>query len=717
MNGRTNIDKNSKKGFGNKPGYWQKRRQNSKKKAAARQSLVDEYRIKAEELLKDYNCEVDERVWERIQQEAISKASSSFSNDRFSLYGMRVKKGDIFKSRYYKDAVTADNYEDFVDNVYAESDELIDLALDGDGILARYIAFRLMKYDRDLREMSDGFKGIYRETFAEVLCGKLSMSDIPKSLSARLGHYFSKKRIEKLLSRNQNFELIAKEAIKKDAQNRVIEKHILESIPDNYIELYPEAREIERHFVLHVGPTNSGKTHDALEELRMAPSGIYLAPLRLLACEVKDRLNEAGTPCDLRTGEEKETYEDARHMASTIEMLDTSRYYDVAVIDEGQMINDTQRGGSWTAAILGVCASIVHVCMAEFAKDIVIDLIEECSDTYEIINHRRQTKLKFDSEDFEFPDSVADGDALIVFSKRDVLSCAAVLQKSGINCSVVYGALPYDARKSEVGRFLSGETKVIVATDAIGMGMNLPIRRVVFLRTSKYDGVETRVLFPEEVQQIAGRAGRYGLYNMGFYTSEFDKGLIHSLYNEKVLSIKRAPIGFPKSLINIEGKLSDIMLRWSKIQDNDDLYYKGDISEMMTLAKWMEQFTDNKELTYSFATIPFDIKSETLMAIWERMVIDKIDGYETEYRRPIYDLNDLQSMESAFRVCDLYYCYADRFNTADKDDISYDRRMIANDIAEYLRTHELPVRKCRRCGRELAWNYPHQYCYKCSRMR
>ena len=113
--------------------------------------------------------------------------------------------------------------------------------------------------------------------------------------------------------------------------------------------------------------------------------------------------------------------------------------------------------------------------------------------------------------------------------------------------------------------------------------------------------------------------------------------------------------------------------------------------------------------------MPFDIKNETLMGIWERMVLDTINHRVTEYEPPVYRRDDLQSMESAFRVCDLYYCYAERVDSAYKDEICLDRASIAAGIADYLRTHELPVRRCRSCGRELAWNYPHMYCSRCLR--
>ncbi len=700
-----------------KTGKNRNRRRRKKQSAAALQKQ-EALRARISEALETYDPEaVSDREWEKLIQDATRRVNVSFSNDLFSIYGTRMHKGDERRGRFYNDLVTARNYDDFLDNLHANADDLIARALDPDGLVLRYITYRLIRFNSFLAETAKAFSGYGKEIFAEEVYARLSETGIEENLNSRLHHYCTRRRIENLISRNPNYESIAKNAKGVRASRKQIEKYILEKIPDNYIDLYPEARDMERHFVLHIGPTNSGKTHDALEERRIAPSGVYLAPLRLLACEVRDRLNEAGTPCDLRTGEETELCDEARHMSSTIEMLDTSRFYDVAVIDEAQMISDPMRGEAWTTAILGVRASVIHICMAPYARDIVINLIEECSDSYEIVEHSRQTKLVYDSDPFTFPDYVQEGDALIVFSKRDVLSCAAACQRRGINCSIVYGALPYDARKSEVGRFINGETSVIVATDAIGMGMNLPIRRVVFLRTIKFDGVSTRFLYPEEIQQIAGRAGRYGLYDEGYFTSEYDRSKVRSLYFRRISQIRQAPIGFPKSLISIEGRLSDIMQRWAEIPNQYDLYYKGDISEMLTLCEWMEQYSEDKELTFSFATIPFDIKNEELMSIWQEMVLARIAGKRLEYHTPYYDRDDLASMETAFRICDLYYCYAERFEKDQKDVISEDRREIAGGIAEYLKTHELPLRKCRRCGRELAWNYPHQVCYRCSRMK
>ena len=128
------------------------------------------------------------------------------------------------------------------------------------------------------------------------------------------------------------------------------------------IEQYLErAKSMDRRFILHVGPTNSGKTYDALQALKTAGRGVYLGPLRLLALEMYDTLNEQGVPCELLTGEEFIRTENAAVTASTIELCNFNKRYDVAVIDEAQLISDPHRGGSWTKAIFMVDAAEVHI--------------------------------------------------------------------------------------------------------------------------------------------------------------------------------------------------------------------------------------------------------------------------------------------------------------------------------------------------------------------
>lgn len=105
---------------------------------------------------------------------------------------------------------------------------------------------------------------------------------------------------------------------------------------------------MHRHFILHIGPTNSGKTYRSLERLKLARNGVYLGPLRLLALEVYEQMKKYKVPCTMRTGQECLEEEGSRVMASTIEMADFDENYDIAVIDEAQLVADHDRGHSWT---------------------------------------------------------------------------------------------------------------------------------------------------------------------------------------------------------------------------------------------------------------------------------------------------------------------------------------------------------------------------------
>uniref|UniRef100_A0A1B6F468 RNA helicase n=1 Tax=Cuerna arida TaxID=1464854 RepID=A0A1B6F468_9HEMI len=141
---------------------------------------------------------------------------------------------------------------------------------------------------------------------------------------------------------------------------------------------YPNARSLNRRIIFHAGPTNSGKTYHALERYFSAKSGVYCGPLKLLATEVFKKSNDRGTPCDLVTGEERRYVngEDnpASHVSCTVEMTSVNIPYEVAVIDEIQMMRDPGRGWAWTRALLGVAAEEIHVCGEEGAVDLVKSL-------------------------------------------------------------------------------------------------------------------------------------------------------------------------------------------------------------------------------------------------------------------------------------------------------------------------------------------------------
>jgi ATP-dependent RNA helicase SUPV3L1/SUV3 len=283
-----------------------------------------------------------------------------------------------------------------------------------------------------------------------------------------------------------------------------------------YPDSFPLARKLDRQVTLYVGPPNSGKTHAAFERLALADDGAYLAPLRLLALEGRDRLEARGVPCTLLTGEEHVPAEGARVVSSTLEMVDTRHAVEVAVIDEAQMLFDADRGWAWTQAIVGVPAEELLIICSAFAVEAVTRLLGACGETCRVRTFERKQPVQLLKTPVPLH-SLKRGDAVVAFSRREVLMLRDRLGEHGHHrVSVIYGALPPEVRRREAERFAGGDADVLVATDAIGMGLNLPIRRVLFSAMTKFDGQADRELTPSEVSQIAGRAGRYGLHEEGF---------------------------------------------------------------------------------------------------------------------------------------------------------------------------------------------------------
>jgi hypothetical protein len=294
----------------------------------------------------------------------------------------------------------------------------------------------------------------------------------------------------------------------------------------DYPQAFSLARSLDRTIHFRLGPTNSGKTHDALEALKQARSGLYLAPLRLLAMEVRDRLVAQGIACDLLTGEEHDRMAGARHIACTVEMMNPEREVEVAVIDEIQMLQDPGRGWAWTSALVGAPARDVYVCGADTVHQRCREVLDAIGERHETLFLARKTPLVLEDTPAasrrgrrSAEAGLQPGDAVIAFSRKDVLTLSARYRAQGFAVATIYGALAPEVRRTESERFASGEADIVVATDAIGMGLNLPVRRVVFSTVHKFDGVETRLLNAAEVQQIAGRAGRFGLHAEGRVTA------------------------------------------------------------------------------------------------------------------------------------------------------------------------------------------------------
>lgn len=500
---------------------------------------------------------------------------------------------------------------------------------------------------------------------------------------------------------------------------KTIEKGIRELIPEKPEDEYPGARELQRKFILHVGPTNSGKTHDALERLKESSHGAYFGPLRLLALEVYDKLNAEGVRCSMVTGEESILVEDAACVACTVEMLNDHEYFDIVVVDECQMIGDPHRGSNWTRAILGLRAQEIHLCMAPEAETIVLQIIKRCKDEYKVIRHRRTTKLKVEKEPYSLANDLQKGDALIVFSKKSVLALAAHLEReTGVKASVIYGSLPPASRREQVRRFLSGETEVVVSTDAIGMGLNLPIRRVVFVETKKFDGVMKRNLQAAEIKQIAGRAGRFGIYDEGYVAAVDNPELIVNGVNGNAASIKQAYVGFPEQLLDLPCDIDNLIKIWVAM-DTPYLYCKMEVDELLALyqafvsvnGRELETFT--KQEIYKLITCSVDLNNRYVMDLWKDYCREYRDVDELDF--PCTIGNDLYDLESYYKMLDLYFQFSRKVGLPiDEEALEEERRSTEEEINRILKTEcSSYTRKCSECGREMPWNHPFSVCDRC----
>ena len=295
---------------------------------------------------------------------------------------------------------------------------------------------------------------------------------------------------------------------------------------------FPSARQIApRRIIFHGGPTNSGKTHQALERLKQAHRGMYFGPLRLLAAEIQERLTAEGVRCNLTTGQERKYVKGATHGAATIEMANlmltsqSERPCDVAVIDEIQMINDDERGAAWTRALLGLDCPEIHVCGGMEARNLVQKLVESCGDSFEVREYQRFSPLEVESSSlipttpsvmddgyrFSYANSVQPGDCIVAFTRKDLFAIKREIeQMTNFKCALIYGTLPPETRAEQAKLFndSNSDYDIMVGSDALGMGLNLNIRRVIFNSIYKFSSGDLVKLTPSEVKQIGGRAGR-----------------------------------------------------------------------------------------------------------------------------------------------------------------------------------------------------------------
>jgi ATP-dependent RNA helicase SUPV3L1/SUV3 len=460
-------------------------------------------------------------------------------------------------------------------------------------------------------------------------------------------------------------------------EHRVAELETLEGLNSElafqgYPDTFEMARRLQRSVTLFVGPPNSGKTHAAFERLAQAHDGAYLAPLRLLALEGRDRLVGRGVPCSLLTGEENVPAADARVVSSTIEMVDTGRPIDVAVIDEAQMIFDSSRGWAWTQAIVAVPANEVIIICSAYAVAAIERLLGLCGERCTVRRFERKQHVELLPQPVPIP-ALKHGDAVVAFSRRDVLMLRDQVAAGGHPVSVIYGALPPEVRRREAERFAQGESHILVATDAVGMGLNLPIRRVLFSTMVKFDGQADRTLNESEVHQIAGRAGRFGIHEEGFagVLKEAEPSAARTL-KELLHKVPHAPRSFKAPVApnawhvdTIASRLHKTRLREvldvfvDQLKLDDAHFQVAEMEQMLELAGQIDQSAGQLPLRQRFiyAQAPVDTRTESQL----KEFLDWSANHATAGRagspwflQEVDSHSRLDRMEQALRSCTLW---------------------------------------------------------------
>jgi ATP-dependent RNA helicase SUPV3L1/SUV3 len=255
-----------------------------------------------------------------------------------------------------------------------------------------------------------------------------------------------------------------------------------------------------------LGPTNTGKTYLAIETMLSFDSGMIGFPLRLLAREVYDKIIKKMSidKVALITGEEKIIPKNAKYFLCTVESMPINKYLDFVGIDEIQMCADHERGHIFTDRLLNLRGEKLTMLMGSSTIKNIIDKLGE--DT-EFINRERLSKLSYVGH--KKISRINRKTAIIAFSTEEVYAIAELVRRQKGGAAIVMGSLSPKTRNAQVQLYQSGDVDFLVATDAIGMGINMDLENVFFSNLKKFDGRKLRRLNMSEIGQISGRAGRY----------------------------------------------------------------------------------------------------------------------------------------------------------------------------------------------------------------
>ena len=351
-----------------------------------------------------------------------------------------------------------------------------------------------------------------------------------------------------------------------------------------------------------LGPTNTGKTFLAIETMLSFESGMIGFPLRLLAREVYDKIIKRIDPSKvaLITGEEKIIPLNAKYFLCTVESMPIDKNLEFVGIDEIQMCNDHERGHIFTDRLLNLRGEKLTMLMG---SNTIKNIIQKLDDDIEFKNKERLSKLTFAGH--KKISRIERKSAVIAFSTEEVYAIAELIRRQKGGAAIIMGSLSPKTRNAQVSLYQSGDVDYLVATDAIGMGINMDLDHVYFSNINKFDGKKIRRLNISEIGQIAGRAGRYlndGTFGITGDCKEINPEETDSLEKHNFPEIKN--IFWRNSKLNFNNKLS--LIKSLDEKPNKD---------------WLKRIgecEDEKVLKYFLKNAP-NIKenSEDLIILWE----------------------------------------------------------------------------------------------------
>ncbi len=395
-----------------------------------------------------------------------------------------------------------------------------------------------------------------------------------------------------------------------------------------------------------LGPTNTGKTHLAIEKMLEFNSGIFGLPLRLLAREVYDKcVNKVGDEkVALITGEEKIIPNSAQYFICTVEAMPKDKEVDFIAIDEIQMCGDRERGHIFTDRLLNFSGEVLTMFLgSQIMKNIISEIIPETH----FMEQQRFSKLSYNGH--KKISRLDRKSALIAFSVEEVYAIAELVRRQKGGAAVIMGSLSPKTRNSQVEIYQSGDVDYLVATDAIGMGLNMDIEQVSFSNLKKFDGKKTRRLRTTEISQIAGRAGRYkidGTFGVtggceNLQTDEIERIENHKLDDINFLFWRNSDLNFKSSedlIQSLEKKPSSN--KFSKISDSLD----ENVLKYLVREKKIQFSNDKLGLLWECCQIP-DFQKKAFTHI---DVVTKVFNFLNSKKNKIpneYMKNQLQGLD------------------------------------------------------------------------